>query len=169
VILRATFYKKLNEALSTPDPSLRREDFLISEGPPNPGGQKASNSAELRVAYAYNTDYFFHFSFSINQEGNFTGKVAMAPGQHTSRVSFDINTNLDTLIGHIKLWKSALEDELIALPAKRRFDEQQRLLDSLMDQFRHLPEEYFTREEAEDMRAKLDEIESRFSAHINSS
>jgi hypothetical protein len=161
--LRATFYEKLNETLYSLNSNLRKEDFSISVD------KFGASKFELRVAYNYDPEYYFRFSGATQQDGILVGKITRVPGPHLLEDSFDANTNLDTFFGYIKQWRSALEEELVSLPVKRQFEEQQRLLDSLLSQFQDLPEEYFTKAEAEDIRAKLDDFESRFTAHVNAS
>jgi len=169
LILRATFYEQLNEALSKLGPTLLKEDFSTSVDPPPKNVASATYDFELRVAYNYDPDYYFRYTFTVQRDGMYTGHIKMSPGQHILVDEFDASMKVDVLIQHINNWGLALQSELLALPVKRLFQEQQHLIDSIFDQFGDLPDEYFTRAEAENLRAKLDDLESRLSAHISAS
>ena len=167
--LRATFYDRLNDSLSKFGPTLLKEDFSINVDQPKLDISQEPHDFELCVTYNYDSDYYFHYIFSVQRDGTYMGSITMVPGQHVMVDRFEANMRLDVLIGYIDIWGSSLREEILTLPTKRRFEEHQRLIDSLMDQFQGLPDEYFTRAEAEEMRSKLDELESLFAAHVNTS
>jgi hypothetical protein len=131
--------------------------------------EEEDGSVNLLISYRYDPDFFFSYEFSMVQPNLCEGSMTRVPGPYTACDRFSIQVSIPEMLNYIREWMSDLEDELVALPATRRFEKQQRLLESMFEQFQDLPDEYFTTGEAEELKRKLDELESRLASHISDS
>jgi hypothetical protein len=73
------------------------------------------------------------------------------------------------LLAAIRRWVDRIETELAQRPLNREVRRQQGELEKLAKQFDTLPDDYFTREEARDLRFRLDEFEKQLAAQMRQS
>jgi predicted nucleic acid-binding Zn-ribbon protein len=63
-------------------------------------------------------------------------------------------------------WLARLDDEIEALPTVRRLEELAQRISDIEDAIKDLPDTYVTREQADELRRHLDDLEARWTAHM---
>lgn len=91
--------------------------------------------------------------------------VFSSPGKILTR-EHEIIHESDELIQQVASWVQRIDTELSAIPLNRKLSEQQRELDELTEQFAGIPEDFFSKEEAEDLKCRLDQFEEQFAESI---
>ena len=119
----------------------------------------------LVITYRYEPEYRLTAHFTPPRDVVTGG---MAPGRVTSSEPFEVKnaSEFGYLVGE---WAKRVGEELRAAPFARELQEQRRRIDELLAEFDDLPDEYFTREEAEDLRARLQQLEQQLAEHISAS
>jgi hypothetical protein len=70
------------------------------------------------------------------------------------------------LVRAVELWRRRLEAELRSAPSERAVRDQEEQIAEFVGEFAAMPDEFFTRDEAEVFRQRLEDFETRFAEHI---
>lgn len=99
---------------------------------------------------------------------------SMKPGKYAESEEFEAE-EFDELSSQIRIWLSALENELVNAPLKRRLQSQESVIKDIKDKVEHICSEnasnkslndYFSHEEGEALKSRLDELEKLLSEKI---
>jgi hypothetical protein len=146
----------------------KAEDFIVEPSPRKDG------SGALQIRFRFDDAYTFQVEIpNVVEERSFYGdddhKVKIGgvvnPGTLTQKERVAYTTKGELLSG-ITQWVDRIHEELLSVPTNRQLEEHQSQLEELMANVDELPDEFFTREEAEVLRDRLDELESQMRANI---
>jgi hypothetical protein len=116
----------------------------------------------LTIAYRFDPRFFFRLSVKANAGSDYS--YVAAPGSVSQRESGTASAY--HLSGTIQEWASRVLEDLVAPPVMRQISEQGKAINDMLAQFDNLADEYFTKEEADEMRRKLDELEESLLAQL---
>lgn len=125
----------------------------------------------LEITYSYEPDYQFIARMALDGEvvqGDVAIEVVACPGGMFKRERYE-GVKPAQLNEHIKNWLQRLSNELSSVPIQRQVEEQQREIQHILEQLEDVPKEYFTKQEAEGLRLKLEEMEARLVDNLQSS
>lgn len=176
-MLRANL-SAIHEALTYK--SLVVEDFAIEQGEmkdkSHAGSATHGNKWELRIVFRPEPAYTFRAVMEIpsglekrlqgyyrEEKSEIVAEASPGEFYFTEPLTFD--TPAAMVVG-IHDWVDRIESELQARPVNRELQRQQQEIEGLIQQFQQMPEQYFTRDEAEDVRARLDALEERLAENI---
>lgn len=119
----------------------------------------------IHLRITYNSDAQFYFDGNIH-EGEHSLEMfgSFCPGEVLNRDNFNVNGTQEILM-QIDKWLKQMHEEILALPVIRQLAEQQEEINKVVSSLNSLPDEYFTRHEAELIKTKLEELEQRFINH----
>src|SRR5258706_4283998 len=72
----------------------------------------------------------------------------------------------DQLNDYVRNWLSRLSNELLSVPIQRQIEVQQQELQNILNQLNDIPQEYFSKEEGEYVKHKLEELEERLTKNL---
>jgi hypothetical protein len=122
----------------------------------------------LEITYSYEPEYQFIASMYLSGDvvqGEVEITVTASPGEIFKREKTE-NVRPNQLNSHIKAWLTRLINELVSVPIQRQIEEQQREIENILGQLDDVPKEYFSRQEAEDLRFRLEEMEARLTSNL---
>jgi len=90
------------------------------------------------------------------------------PGSLEHEATFTVG-GANGLLEAISGWLKNLQEELVAEPVNRQLNRHREEIESLLQQAESLPDEYFTRAEAEELRQRLEELEAQLIVNIEQS
>jgi len=139
------------------------------------------NETSLSIKYTYDDKYYFNVTFpkdvtravkenrlthgdEVFEQYNFKGSVSPGRVAVIEKLEFEGET---TIYNKLRTWLDCLWEELMAIPVNRRQDEFDATLREMKTKFKDIPDEYFSREEGEELKRKLDELERRFQAQFD--
>lgn len=138
--------------------------------------EKNSNSiTTLTIKYLIEPKYIIVFkipsSTTTEKESYspfyaFSGAVCPGPLSYEESFSFK---GEDGVFHRIKTWLDCIWEELSANPIVKIVESQQEQIDEIYAKFETVKDEYFSDEEAKDLRNKLDELEEKLKQQINQS
>jgi len=70
------------------------------------------------------------------------------------------------LNGYIKDWLKRLDEELSSIPLQRQIEEQHQEIQLIFEQLRDIPKDFISKQEAEGLSARLDELETRLTKNL---
>jgi hypothetical protein len=154
-MVRQAFLKELNDALSKSE-HFEEHDFKVD--------WKAANVGyDLTIVYRYDEAYGInaHVGEDIEEGKREIGIWGTAsPGDIGTSESFTIYGRTK-FFAYVKQWLGRLRTELQAVPVNRIVEEQRKQIEELIGTFAKLPNEYFSRDEAEVLKARLDALEQQ--------
>ncbi len=159
------FRKKFLQAIErnlTSDSRLETGDFTITQS------KDDNNEPRLRLAYAFNADYFLDVVFEPDPNRTEMFFVTLSPGNVLKTESVTIK-NEDSLLQCARNWSIRVREELDALPFLRETEEIRNRIKEMEERISEFPDEYFSREEANEIKRRLDEVESKLKEHITKS
>ena len=68
----------------------------------------------------------------------------------------------------IKRWLNSIWEELVASPLNKMIDEQNEIIEKIKSQVNQIPEDYFTKDEANELREKINSLEENLKNQIES-
>lgn len=136
--------------------------------------QKRGNTGvELELRYRYEQNFFLKVVIpnekTTVREGstntNYFIQGSMCPGEmsYIENVSF---WGKDALLTQIKSWLTYLKSDLISAPINRILVQQKQEIERLEKAIKNFPDEYFSIDEAEEYKEKLDSLEELFVEHL---
>ena len=126
--------------------------------------------ASLTITYRFKPTYKFTASYTGNRDtsGSNTIYCRISPGELTTAEGISV-TGDEGLISALSRWLSILLDELDTVPTFAQIEQQQHEISEILKQVDERPDEYFTREEAEGLKEKIDELERMIQKSIRDS
>jgi len=157
--LRHRTLNQINAALSQSG-YYKAADFTVT-------AKESSKQTQLIIEYKYNPAFFFHAAIPLERTtvGAFSIGLRYTPGELNSTETGSVQ-NLDGLTGAISNWTDRMRGESLATPEMRALEEQQRLLAELTNGMSQVPNEYFTQDEAKEMRVRLDAFEEKLAKNL---
>ncbi len=139
------------------------EDFEVTQ-------QERADDVALDIVYRFMPEYGVVAWYQTHEDPSGEWAIGslgvkMTPGDLLHH-EFTTCKNRHELLKAIAGWVDRLHSELRAIPVNRHVEEQQRIIDDLVSGFAEHSEEFFTREEAQDLAARLDDLEERMAANI---
>jgi hypothetical protein len=141
------------------------EDFSVEQGSKQGGG------ASMLVTYRYHPS--FRFSVTIPGSASATGYTGseykiegtVSPGEliQSEKVSY---SNQSSMLSGLRRWAERVTEELRAMPVARQIAEQQKQIDEILADVADVSEGHFSREEAAELKAKLDDLQTRMVEHL---
>jgi len=117
---------------------------------------------KLQITYLYEPDYQFTALIKLaadGVQGNADVEIVANPGNIFNKERFE--TTVRYLNDQIEHWLSRLANELSSVPIQRQVEEQRQQIQDILNQLGDFPKEYFSQQEAETVRGKLDDLEAR--------
>jgi hypothetical protein len=142
------------------------DDFLVTSSKNN------SNNYVLQIQYRFEPRFKFlawipDHETKKDEYGSMEFKITTqeSPGQmgETERSTY---SGKGELLSGISSWLGAVEQELLAIPIYRQAAEQKEQLEEILTQFESLGDTYFSQEEAQEMKKRLDELEQRIAENL---
>lgn len=155
-MLRNTFVAQVHRSLNDHG-AFKSEDFEIDQYDRGPG------AARLITKYRFDSSYYFDIDFGLDENENPQITVESSPGELFQKESLSFDGTTSLLVG-VKAWSQRLNQELISAPIQRKIAAQQIEIDQLLESMEDLADEYFSREEGEELRRRLDALEEQLSA-----
>lgn len=165
-MFKASLLEKIKEEIERRS-RLTIDDFIINNQTIR---ANSGVGASLTVSYRFQSKYKFTASYTGNRDTNGNNIVTcqLSPGELTLTESFS-KFGDDGLISAFSNWIDNFRRELEVAPTLMDIEKQQQEIAELLKQVDTLPDEYFTREEAEQLRAKIDELEKMIQKNIQDS
>lgn len=93
----------------------------------------------------------------------FSGSVSPGPLAYEETFTF---SGEDGVFERITNWLNCIWEELSSNPIVKKVENQQQQIDEIFDKFENIKDEFFTDEEAKDLRTRLDELEETLKSQI---
>lgn len=160
-MIRPEFYSSITNALES-EGHFKAEEFIIKEVADKPG-------PIIHIEYKFSDSCIFRtnvptekkeFKDQYGTRSDYHFNIWMSPGGIASSER-EIVIGRSALLGAITTWTKYIHEDLRATPTNRRLDEQQSELENLMKSMVDLPNEFFSREEAKHIKARLEDLENR--------
>ena len=159
-MVRQAFLKDLNDAINKSQ-HFEEHDFQISWKPADIG-------YDLLLAYRYDDNYYLsaHVDGAIENEQRDVAIFGIAqPGDIGVTENFRVYGRT-RFVAYIRQWLMRLRAELEALPINRLVEEQRQRIEDLIGQLDDLPNEYFSRTEAQELKDRLDRLEEQMVSSV---
>ncbi len=122
----------------------------------------------LEITYRYEPKYAFTARMPLVDEvvtEPVYAAITASPGKIFDKEA-TASVNAVALEDHIRAWLQRLDDELSSIPVQRQLEEQQQEIDKLCEQLGNIPKDYFSRQEAEYLKGRLDDLEARLTENL---
>lgn len=172
-MIRNDLIKEIHQTVETGG-FFKANDFLVEHEAQKDG------SNTLVVRYKFEDIFFFKATIptrrtQIEPEDRYQSakqvhviEARMSPGDLAHVEILTLHDRAGLLSG-IGVWVRNLRNELQALPLNRAVAQQERQIAEMARNFERLPDEYFSLEQAEQLRRKLQELEQQLKSNIESS
>jgi len=129
-------------------------------------------STLLTIQYNFDSKYKIIFkipsSVTIDKDGyspyySFTGSVC--PGPVAIEESFSFKGE-DTVFTKISLWLNCIWEEISANPIVKQIENQQNQINEIFERFESIKDDYFTIDEAKELKKKLDDLENTLKSQL---
>ena len=143
---------------TTFEPREAARDAEIEEGVEDRETQYA-----LEITYCYEPQYKFIATMRPSDEQtprSIYTTVTASPG-HLLVTETATNVPAHQLSDYIRGWLQRLDEELSSVPLQRQLEEQHREIESIFKQLDQIPKDFISRQEAEVLRGRLDDLEAR--------
>jgi hypothetical protein len=156
-MIRKHYLTELNRLIVAQE-RFRESDFEISI-------KTEDDQVVLEIHYAYAREYYFTAQMELNvaepvYRPDVTALVFASPGIMFKTERFqDVTTS--QLNEHVKTWLTRLINELMSVPVQRQIEEQHQEIQQIIGQLDNIPQEYFSKDEGERVKAKLEDLEAR--------
>ncbi|MFA6249477.1 MAG: hypothetical protein WC615_21240, partial [Mucilaginibacter sp.] len=133
-------------------------EFIIS-------ATKNGSSTILVITYKFKPEYRILFNVpstsTTDKDGYspyyaFSGKVSPGPLAYEETFSFK---GEGVLFDKIDIWLNSIWEEISSSPIVKQVENQQTKIDEILENFDSLDDKFFTLQEAEDLKTRLDELE----------
>ncbi len=165
-MIRTSFLSDINGTISE-SKYFNINDFSIETA-------KINEKSEylLKITYRFSAKYYL-FAWIPNQKSkdkdgysdDFKVQLRTAPGE-ISEIEEKRASGKAALLGEIKFWVNRIEEDLKTVPLSRLILENKESLENLIEQFENMDDSYFTVEESEKFKLRLDELEERLANNI---
>jgi len=154
-LLKLSFRTEIRESLGKG--RFHGEEFLIEQ-------KEHQSSVTLSISYRFDSEFFFRAEIpNIMGQRNevITISILTCPGIMSQKENSMVKESYELLTA-INEWTKRVYEELNARPIYRDLAENQEEIEELINRVNELPDEYFTKEEAQEMKHKLDDLEQSF-------
>jgi hypothetical protein len=117
------------------------------------------NSIHIKITYRYIEK--FNFSFTLPKNSNPEINADRCPGAIVENESI-ILKGKDSLLSSISNWLFAINEEMTYMPFVREFEEAKAKFSVMEEKFNEIPNQYFSKEEGELLKQKLENLEKDF-------
>lgn len=132
-----------------------------------------NNGTNLLISYKYDNKYYFKVLIPDKKqkydESAYAVDFVITGRRCPGDLSFDEQISYigrKELIEGIETWIHFMKQDFLAMPVYRKLEEQKQEVESLKEMMWKIPDEYFTREEAAELKRRLDEMEQKFSQYL---
>jgi len=166
-MIRDKFQKDI---LSTLDKHNRfeRSDFKI-EPIKEPRNSFTTLTIKFIVEPKYKIVFKIPTSQTVDKDGYSSPYYALSgsvcPGPFSFEETFEFK-NTDGIFERITSWLSCIWEELSANPTLKQIENQQQQIDEIFVKFDSIKDEYFTEQEATELRSRLDSLEETLKSQI---
>jgi len=150
-MLRNSILVNIKQALNGHD-RFEEYDFQITDN-------SNSESSQVQINYLGKPEYFIAFWIAQVSTAPINGK--MSPGYITMIEEFIIG-GVEAMHEKIYDWQCEIWAEFEIDPIIRKQNEQQKILDEILEKFDTFSTEYFSKEEGEELKDRLDEVERKY-------
>ena len=166
-MIRATLVDELYTRLGGATQEFDTNDFDITTGTRTAGKTKHGRvTIKCRFAPEYYFEAFVPTKRAQATADTFTGK--MKPGIIVEDEGFQF-ASWTALTIAVESWAIRVRDELVAQPVLRELAEHREALDDILSSVGELKDGSFTEEEANELRQKLDDLESQLQEQLKKS
>jgi hypothetical protein len=151
-MIRNKFLSSITERLN--DNSFSYNDFDIEINEVYSGLQ-----INIKITYRYIEEYTFSFSLSKTPDTELT--IERTPGKVIMNEKITIK-NQNSIPAEITVWVNAIKEEMSYMPFAREFEETKSKILEMEEKFNEVPEKYFTKEESELLKKRLETLEVEF-------
>jgi hypothetical protein len=164
-MLRTAMLNEIRKSISS-DKYFEEDDFLITSTKNN------NNNYVLQVQYRFDPKFKFiawipDHETKKDEYGSMEFKITTqeSPGQmgETERYTY---SGKSELLSGISSWVGVVQQELLAIPIYRQAAEQREQLEEILSQFESVGDTYFSQEEAQEMKKRLEELEQRIAENL---
>ena len=154
-MIRAKLLQDLRKALARA--RFLPDDFTVAAETMKDG------SSVLTVRCRFEADYYLTATIPATQGAEIRGQVS--PGAISQVEAYKVSY-WQYLMDQVQQWVDRVREELSATPVAREFAAHARELEELIAKHAAIGDGYFTKEEAEQLRSRLDEIEAQLRQHL---
>jgi hypothetical protein len=125
--------------------------------------------SEITITYRFDERYKFHIDLSPGT-GSANAKITAreAPGEVGDEDHIGYRDS-EELLTALTQWMDRLHEELKAIPVYRAIEDQRRQLAEFFTQYGNVQDEYFTRDEADEVNLRLSNLEAQLIQTIKAS
>lgn len=148
-----------------------------------PQKKDLSSRVEIKIQYQYDPQYFIQLSLpyeksSTTRQENFLSAIRnvehkvykiqaiMCPGELMNQEKTEYE-GVEGLAQAIAFWQKNLWQDLMAAPQMRLLNQHSEEIERLKNQIQDTPNEYFTVEEGERLKIRLDQVKEQITSHYN--
>jgi hypothetical protein len=116
-------------------------------------------SVAVKLTYRYLDT--FRFSFNLSKTANSQIKVDRCPGAFIENENVTLNDK-DEVLSEITDWIRAIKEEMYSSPIAKEFEKTKEKILEMEQKFSNIPDQYFTKEEGDLLKQRLDKVEVEF-------
>lgn len=120
---------------------------------------------ETAVSITYRFIEEFKFKFTLPQEEAELFQIERKPGKHVTKDTLRV-TSVHSIMNEMDEWLVSIREEMKFMPFTRDFEETKERLAKMEKKFDEVPKEYFSREEGDLLKQRLEEIELKFEEQL---
>jgi hypothetical protein len=121
----------------------------------------AKTSIGVNVSIVYRYIDKFVFKFNLSKDPNTKIKVDRSPGDLIENEILTLDHKGD-ITYELNKWITAVKEEMDIMPFAREFEETKSKILEMEEKFNEVPEKYFTKEESELLKQRLETLEVEF-------
>ena len=165
-MIRDKFFKDITRTIDAHD-RFESSDFKID------AAESKNNHTTLTIRYSVEPKYKIIFKIpsstttdkdSYNSYYFFSGNVTPGPLAYEETFTFK---GEDGVFHKITIWLNCIWEELASKPIVRQVENQQQQIDEIFEKFENVKDEYFSSEEAAELKRRLDELEESLKTQIS--
>ncbi len=158
-MIRTHYLTQINDMIRN-EKRFKEADFTVSFKPER-------STYLLEITYCYEPQYKFVAAMALDEEPvtEIYMTIIASPGSVFKKERYD-QIHSSKLSDHIKAWLSRLSNELASIPVQRQIEEQRQEIQQILTQLDDLPNEYFSKQEADVLRSRLDALEASLTDNL---
>lgn len=166
-MIRDKIYKDITDTID------KHKRFDSSDFKIEPIKDSRNSFTTLTIKYSIEPKYKIVFKIptstttdkdSYSPYYSFSGSVSPGPLAYEETFAFK---GEDGVFERITIWLNCIWEELSSNPIVKQVESQQQQIDDIFDKFETIKDDYFTNEEASDLRKRLDELEESLKSQIS--
>jgi len=165
-MIRDKFLRDINSTID------KHQRFESSDFKVDTVSDQRNNNITLTIKYSIEPKYKIVFkipnSITTDKDGYssyyiFSGNVCPGPLAYEETFSFKGETGI---YERITVWLNCIWEELSSNPIVKQVENQQHQIDEIFEKFENIKDDFFTVEEAVDIKNRLTELEETLKSHI---